>query len=313
MYTDFRLKLRNFIKKYKRWVIIGLIAWAIIIAINYLVKNYDFKEVPSTTYEPYTPIMGGKTDVSKNTEKAITNIIDEYFNYCNNKEYVKAYQLLSTDCRENKFPSLSSFENYVDRLFPGKRVYTIQNYYNTDQNYVYRLRIFEDILETGLTGKDDLAYNTEIITLKVENGKLVLSVNGYVGKEDINSVYEDQYIKITVESKETEYEYETYTVTFSNKTQYLVVLQDHTVASEILLKLNIGSRALKRLSNTSRVLAPRDKQTYKMTFTRYYHETDLPVGLQFASVRILKTYPPKYDENGEIMDKIDEYGVQVDF
>lgn len=313
MYTDLRLKIRNFIKKYKRWIIIILIAWGTVIAINSFIKNHNFKEVPSTTYEPYTPIMGGNTNINKKTEEVISNIIDQYVSYCNNEEYQEAYNLLSTDCKQNQFPTLERFKVYAKNLFSTEKVYTLQNYYNTDTNFVYRLRIFDDILATGLTGKEELEYTTDIVTLKQENGNMVLSVNGYIGKENIGKIYEDQYIKITVRSKSVTYETETYDVTFKNKTQYVIDVLDNTISNEILLKLNAGTRALKGFDNSSIILAPNEEKTYSFTFSRYFHETDMPKSLNFSSIRVLREYPPNYGENSQIVNAVDMYGVKIDF
>lgn len=313
MYTDLRLKVRNFIRKYKKWVFIILIAFGIVIAINSFIKNHDYKEVPSTTYEPYTPIMGGNTDVDKKVAEGISNIIEQYVEYCNEKEYKKAYDLLSTDCKENEFLTLERFKEHVNNLFPTRKVYTLQNYYNTDDTYVYRLRIFDDILATGLTGVYDLEYTTEIVTLKEEKGNIVLSVNGYIGKENIGKVYEDQYIKITVESKNVTYETETYEVTLKNKTQYVIAVLDNTISNEIVLKLNTGTRSLKGFATGTIVLRPNQERNYSFNFSRYYHETDLPKGLNFANIRVLRRYPPYYDENNKIIDAVDEYGVEINF
>jgi len=313
MGTNLKLKIHNFIRKYKRWAFVILVAWGLIVAINYFIKNHDFKEVPSTTYEPYTPIMGGDTNVSKKTEESISNIIDEYVNYCNEKDYEKAYALLSTDCKENIYPTLEKFKGYVDKLFPSKKVYTIQNYYNNDENYVYRLRIFDDILATGLTGEKDLSYVTEIITLKEEKGDLVLSVNGYIGKDTLGSVYEDKYMKITVNSRERTYETETYEVTFYNRTEYRIAVIDQNPMNEVVLKLSTGKRNVKRFANSNLILAPGERKTVSFQFSRYYHETDLPLGMQFNSIQVLRSYPPVYDENGDVIDRVDRYGVELNF
>ncbi len=313
MGTNLKIKIHNFIRKYKRWIFVILIAWGLVVVINYIIENHDFKETPSTTYEPHTPIMGGNTDVNERTEESISNIIDEFVKYCNEKEYEKAYALLSTDCKENVYPRIETFEEYVDRLFPTKKVYTIQNYYNSDNDYVYRLRIFDDILATGLTGEEDLSYVTEIITLKVEQGDLVLSVNGYIGKDILESVYEDKYIKITVKSREKTYETETYEVLFSNKTEYRIAVIDQNPMNEILLKLNIGKRNVKGFSNSNLILAPGESRTVYFNFSRYYHETDLPKGLEFNNIKVLRTYPPVYDENGDVVDAIDQYGIELNF
>ena len=51
-FVDTRLKIRQWLKKYRRIIIITLIALAIVYVVNYILKNLPEEEIPKTTYTP---------------------------------------------------------------------------------------------------------------------------------------------------------------------------------------------------------------------------------------------------------------------
>ena len=310
MLGNLRVKVRALIRKYKRWIFIILIAWAVVFVINYFLKNIDRKKTPSTTYKPFTPIMGGSAVRSTKKQNEITTLIDEYVKFLNDKEYEKAYELLSKQCKENMFTSLEEFTEYVRRIFSGKKTYTIQNYYNEKDIYVYRLRIFDDILATGIANENGLEYLTEIVTITEEDGFAVLSVGGYIGKENIGAVYEDQNIRVEIVSRQVMYETETYQMIVTNKSQYYVSILDDTPNSDLFLSLTNGNRTLNNFNGIIAIL-PKQKKTYNLTFTRYFHETEKASEINIPSVKILRDYPAKYNENSEIIDMVSEYGIKL--
>jgi len=313
MFTQIRLKLHQFYKNNKNKIIIFLLILGIIFLINQYLKHYDFQKVPSTTYEPDTPIMttAGESVPDKISEP-IHALIEQYFNYCNEKNYEKAYNMLLNDCIEEMFPDIEDFKKHIDNIFFSKRVYTIQNYYNEDEKYVYRLRIFEDILATGLTGKDELGYQTEIITVHNTDDGMKLAINGYVEKQEMNTaVYEDENMKISVAEMKKEYEKETYTVKVYNKTEYQLILADHITKNEIELKLNAETRRMKNNTNSDIMVAPGKTKQFEFEFTKYYHEADISRAILFNYIRFTDYLPVTYNEEGEAQDIIEKYTVQL--
>ena len=196
MKADLRVKIRNFIRKYRTIIIIGAIGWLILIAINIFLQNQKPSEIPQTGYQPFVPIIETGEETPKDVQESVEEIISKYIEYCNNKEYEKAYEMISSDCKEYIYPDISYFKNYVDYVFETDKVYSIQNYSNYNNAYIYRIRIFDDILATGLTGQDTLRYFEEKLVFTKENGKLLLSLKGFIKKENVNGSYEDKNIKI---------------------------------------------------------------------------------------------------------------------
>ena len=91
MYTDLRIKVRDFFKRNKSKILIILIIWLIVIIINFILKYYKAPQIPVTSYSPHTAIMDDST-VPKKYQDEIENLINKYIQYCNNKEYEEAYK-----------------------------------------------------------------------------------------------------------------------------------------------------------------------------------------------------------------------------
>ena len=112
-FIDTRLKIRRFFKKYKRIIIFIVILWAIIYVVNYILKNMPKEEVPETTYEPNISVMA-EDEVPDKWHETIESTIETFVQRCNNKEYEAAYNMLSDDCKAEVYPTLSSFQEYVE-------------------------------------------------------------------------------------------------------------------------------------------------------------------------------------------------------
>ena len=98
MLLDLRLKIYQFFKRHKNKIVIFLIIIGIIYLINQYLKHHDFQAIPSTTYNPDTPIMVTEgEEVPSNLKEPIYALIEEYFDACNEKDYEKAtFEILSS-------------------------------------------------------------------------------------------------------------------------------------------------------------------------------------------------------------------------
>ena len=291
MFTSFRLRIANFFRKHKRTVFGILLAWVIIIFINDFFKNNSFESFQRTTYSPNTPVIDttGQT-VPDNLKQPINTLVDTYFNYCNTKQYDKAYAMLSQECKNIYYPTLQDFKDYVDLVFNENKVYYMQNYSNYNNVYIYRIRIMEDILKTGLTGESDIQYYEEKIAISQDaSGKLWLSIREFITTEPMDVVYEDDYMKVRVLQRDVFYENETYTVEVKNKSDYIMVLADGTENPEMALQVGSSTRAPND-SNLYVVIQPGETQTFTVNFTKFYDESSQSTGLTFNAVRVLKTY-----------------------
>ena len=91
-FVDTRLKIRQWLKKYRRIIIITLIALAIVYVVNYILKNLPEEEIPKTTYTPNISVMA-EDEVPEKWHETIESTIDTFVQRCNNKEYEAAYNM----------------------------------------------------------------------------------------------------------------------------------------------------------------------------------------------------------------------------
>jgi len=289
VFLKLRLKVRNFFKKYKNKIFIVLVIWIIILAINYLLGHQKQKVVLNTTYAPHNVVLLSDSEVPENLQNPIEDLIDDYVNKCNKKDYKAAYELLTEECKTHAFNnSLEKFTKYIDSIFAQEKRYSIQNYSNISEQYIYNLKLLNDIITTGLTN-ESYAYYEEKIAIKKENGQLKLSVNDYMGSKELKNVAEDDYLKIRIESKEQYYDHEIYTVKATNKSDKTAIIFDGLAGEEIYLVSETDRRALLN-ADTSLVLIPGETKTAKLTFSKYYDETIPADQIIFNKIRLLTDY-----------------------
>lgn len=298
MFLKIRLKVRNFIKKHKNKLIIIILAWIIIVVINYILGHQKVQVTLNTTYAPHEVLLTSETEVPENLQSPIENLIDDYVNKCNNKDYNGAFNLLTDDCKTHVFnDSLDEFTKYASSVFPEKKRYSIQNYSNSGGYYIYNLKLIDDIITTGLTNQT-YAYYEEKVAIKQEGNNLKLNVNDYMGYKELKNISEDDYLKIRIESKQQYYEHETYTVKVTNKTEKTAILYDGLVGGEIYLASGTDQR-LASVVSAPLILIPGETKTVRITFAKYFDESTAADHIIFDKIRIMNDDYTGYEESEE--------------
>ena len=288
-WLDIRLKIRDFFRKHKKKLAIIIIIWSVIIAINYFLKNVEHtNEIPITTYEPHNPVMDEGDRVPEAYKQPINVLIDSYVNYCNNKEYEKAYDLISNEYKKKFLNNIEDFKEYVNVKFSTKKLYNIQNYSNIDNTYVYRVRFLEDILASGTTNGYD--YDEEKIVVKLEGDALKLALDGYIREEEVGIQAEDNYFKMKIVKKEIFYDKVKYIVELKNKTSNYIVLQDGTELSEIQLQLTNEKRDLVTRHDSNIVILPNQTKEITLNFGEFIEEEDNDIAIKLNAIRILPKF-----------------------
>lgn len=288
MKANTRIKIRNFFKKYGKTIIIVLVIWTIILVINYILGHLSKEAQPITTYTPHKAVMDDSVVPTKYQSK-IEEIINNFINACNDKDYDRAYNMLSTDCQENVYPNKDDFIEYVDSVFDQKKIYNIQNFSNKNDYYIYDVTILNDIMASGLTNEILETYE-ESFVIKNENDNLKLSIRGYIENSKVDQMYEDDYIKITINNVKIDYETMTYSVKIRNKTDDVVVIEDFSENNEIILATDWGDRKPYGFYLEPIVVRAGENKNVELTFTRYYDEYGNVNSLNFRNIRILKSY-----------------------
>lgn len=311
--TDFRLKIRDFFRRNKIRLIVIIVAWVGVIILNQYLGHIDAPELPKTTYSPHTAVMDDSV-VPKRLQSPIEELIKKYVDYCNAKDYENAYNLLTDDCKKNVFSdNIDNFKMYVDSVFDTKKIYNIQNFSNKDGTYIYTVTILNDIMASGLTNEVLETYEETMVITDNGTDDLKLSIRSYIKNENIDKMYEDDYIKINVTDVKVEYEYLTYKVTIRNKTDNIVVLEDFSVNDEIYLDTDYGKRKRSDLLLEPIVIYPEETKNYELSFTKFFDEEAVINGLVFGDVRILKSYTGNEDtRQSELDNAVSIYSITLD-
>ncbi len=302
MFLKIRLKINKFIRNNRGKILLVVIIFLIIMLINYFLGHRKKELELNTTYNPHEVLLSdtGET-VPEKLQEPIEKLIDNFINYCNEKDFESAYNLITDECKQNEFNnSIDEFKKYVEEVFPNKKIYSIQSYSNTENYYIYNVKILNDILASGLTD-EEYYYYEEKYAIKQEGDNLKLNVANYMGKEDLKRVAEDDYVKIRIIQKLMYYSREIYKVKITNKTENIMVLADGYEGDEIMLNLGKQTRGVEN-NDLYMVLEPGETAEYDLYFGKYYDESSNTESIVFNKIRILNSYTGK---NGTKQEEIE--------
>ena len=168
-----------------------------------------------------------------NNQKNSISVIDKFMEYCNNGDTTNAYDLLSTDCKEQLYPNINVFkETYFDKIFGNsKKHVVIENWVNN----IYKVKFEQDALSLGKY--ENTGVIQDYITIVTDEQKeYKLNINSYIGKDEINRTYEVQNIKIKVNQRHKYMDYEIYSFEVTNKYDGELILADKNVLSPIYIE-----------------------------------------------------------------------------
>ena len=309
---DTRLRIRRFFKKYKKIIIFIVIAWAIIFTVNYILKNMPKEEIPKTTYEPNVSVMT-EDEVPEKWQATIESTIDTFVQRCNNKEYESAYNMLSDDCKDAVYPTLSSFQKYVDNRFKEKRSYSIQNFSNVGKQYIYDVNLMDDLMATGLTNKE-FYYNEEKFVFTEDDKSLKLAISGFVRRNNLNIFAEDENLKVNILYKDVYYDHEIYSVTLTNRSTHPIVIADGTTNNEVVTNTGEDERSEKNVGTYGIVLQPNESKSYKFQFNKYCDDGNAPTYMMFNNIRVLQSYSGNEStRQAELDNAIRIYTLRINF
>ena len=238
-------KLIRFYNQNRRKILMTILIIVFILGIiqllNYFIKVNKKNEVnqKNTIIEKNnnnTELISNKSaitgeSVSSTKLKSDTETINEFIKYCNEKNINSAYEMLSSECKEEMFPTIEDFNNiYYSKIFNGnKKTHTIENW----SGNIYQVRFAGDILSTGNL-KDDETKQDYITTVR-ENGEKKLNINNYVGRNNLNKTTEDKDIKITVTRVDTYIDYEVYNLSIQNNSENDILLDTNDDTKSVYL------------------------------------------------------------------------------
>lgn len=301
-FVDLRLKIKHFFRKNKKIIFVIVIVWLFIFFINQVLKLYTPEPEIEDTYEPHVSVIDSSQKVPEKYQTNIEDLIEEYVSYCNNNDFDKAYNMLSKDCKEYAYPTYEDFIDHLKIVMYTPKKYSIQNYSNLDDMYIYSISYTDDFLATGLTNTE-YSYTEEKMAFKEnEDGQLEMSVGNFIKHENINLSTENEYLKINVKDRIVNYATEEYTVRFTNRTNYDIVISDYVEENEITLSLSNEVRGAEQHEDI--VLGSNETKDVKIIFSKYVDDNDSSNFINFNNIRVLEDYYGEFSENTVIEDKI---------
>lgn len=224
-------RLLRYWNQNKRKIIITIAVIAFVIIIihfaNYIIKNKknsDETEVVVTTESKPTQSAITGDNVSEDRTDKNMELINQFVDYCNNKEYENAYNLLTDDCKQEYEEDVNTFaNNYCKTIFKQKNTYDIELWINENNMYTYKVIYYADNLLA--TGGSSMSENVEeYITVIYKNNESKLNINGFITKQAVNKTESANDIEITINEKKIYKSYETYNITVKNNTSKKISL-----------------------------------------------------------------------------------------
>ena len=139
--------------------LIAIIAFIIIIIqlLNKMLvnSNKNKTEIQNETTikdvkKPTQSVITGQK-VSKAQTEENTNVIEQFVNNCNNREFEKAYALLSDECKAEFNNDINLFKsNYYNKIFDKAKTYSLELWLISQDTYTYQIKYYENnLLATG--------------------------------------------------------------------------------------------------------------------------------------------------------------------
>ncbi len=303
-FTDLRLKIRHFFRKYKNIILLLLCVWLVVFIINLLLARRKPDMTPSTTYEAHTSVMDNTDKVPTSMKDEIEEKIKNYVDACNDGNYQKAFNYLSEDCRKYGFDdNVEKFMGHVLNVTPTAKEYAIQDYSNitlpdgTDI-YIYEVKYYTDFIATGLTGTD-YTFSSEKMTFyrSRENNEMMMNVGDYIYHSDPDSITENDYVKADIQDRRVNYKTEVYQVLLTNRSNYTVVISDEVEADEVNLVLDNDANEIRGMQEFDHiVLSPGESKTVTVSFQKFVDDGDASKAIRFDHVRIMEKYSGNEEE-----------------
>lgn len=134
----------RFLNQNRRQIRITIIAIAMFLLVLRFVNSLVEKQIEKKANEANLYYL----EVTDSNEHK--KVIQNFLEFCKKGDESSAYVLLSSECKENSFKTVSDFNSrYVLKNFSKNKDYTITYTTMTNGKYYYSVKITEDMLSTG--------------------------------------------------------------------------------------------------------------------------------------------------------------------
>lgn len=245
MYKLWRYYNQN---KLKVWTIILaiILALAMIRTLNEKLKNKTTQNTDKETtsnvvsYHNESQSMLTGVSVPKAYRDKFGEFINQFFTCCIEHDPQTAYSMVSNDTKQELYQTEELFEkNYYESKFTGNKQFSFQSWSSADGLYVYQVKIFDNMLETGKTNDN---YIEEYVAISIENGEYKLNLNSYLGRTIINKKTENEKLVVNVDKVDSYLDHEIYTLSIQNKTNKNILLDTRRKTNSCYVIDNLNNK-----------------------------------------------------------------------
>lgn len=306
MYNLIRFYNQNRKKIFKIILIIVLII-GIIQLLNYFIKinkensNNMQSNIVENNTDNYKKIVSNKSAISGNNVsstklKKDTDIINNFFKYCNEGNIESAYEILTDECKEELYPTIEDFKNiYYLNVFNGKsKSYTVENWIGD----IYQVNIIGDIISTGKL--DNNETKQDYMTVIKNNDNYKLNINSYIGRKNLNKTTKYKNIEITITDVNTYMDYEIYNLSIKNSSDNTILLDINDDTKSVYL---LDSKGMKyyfynnEIINNRLLIKSKFSSNLQIKFSNSYSSSRNIKSIVFSKVIL------NYEEYSNLEDK----------
>lgn len=250
-------------------------------------NNISNIQIDKDTSIPDEVIISGE-EISE--EKAIEDkqIIEGFVQACNNKDYSKAYNMLTDDCKNIVFNgTMDSFvRNYCDLIFKTSKTYKLEGWLNKTDGMTYKMTYLEDnILATG--GISDGLNYTDYITITKENGENKLSIYSFINSYNTEKIESKNNIAVKVNRKDVYMDYVVYAFDITNNSENVILLSDNSDNKQICLVDEHNSEYISYLNEIPQfnlVINKGEQKQFAIRFAKGYSSSTNSRYIKFKNI-----------------------------
>lgn len=250
-------------------------------------NNISNIQIDKDTSIPDEVIISGE-EISE--EKAIEDkqIIESFVQACNNKDYSKAYNMLTDDCKNIVFNgTMDSFvRNYCDLIFKTSKTYKLEGWLNKTDGMTYKMTYLEDnILATG--GISDGLNYTDYITITKENGENKLSIYSFINSYNTEKIESKNNIAVKVNRKDVYMDYVVYAFDITNNSENVILLSDNSDNKQICLVDEHNSEYISYLNEIPQfnlVINKGEQKQFAIRFAKGYSSSTNSRYIKFKNI-----------------------------
>lgn len=285
------------------WIIIAIFCIAIINLVNsayeeqaqknsldYYEKIQEVKERKSPSnvvdYDKAAQSLTTSGSVDKEIRDEVQQVLEKFIKCVTSGQIEQAYELLTEQCKEIKYPSIEFFEDkYCKDL--SQKIYSFQSWSSTRSLYVYQVRFYRDMLSIGIDTTQH--YLQDYITVQKKGEQYKLNIDSLIDVKTIDKEKEENQIKVNVKNVETYLDYEIYEIEITNNRLKEIILDTRQKDDTLYVKNNDGLKIQSLIYENKEedlIVAPGEVKTIKIKFNNTYNGEKNIICVGFSDIVI---------------------------